>query len=250
MAIGVLERSATGVPIVTLCIAIAAMAAKPVEPLQEACNVLRDKKGVPWGVAKLEEPEGEGERREFFRGKDLVRFVEANPGKLEFALKKSTGACCMAAAWQPAVLRGPCVRVRTSSLLLHLLHLRLQHWTAAALLHALWLALVPPPQGRPHGSRARGPRRSLRCAAQHAMHWLASKEAMHCAAHAGLHPEAPLLLPHAADRTPQEQAADLARALLSRGLIIRTERKFKRPKPGRTRLVKWPRTLLLVKVWH
>eukprot|EP00983_Pelagomonas_calceolata_P039151 1137056-Pelagomonas_calceolata.AAC.10 len=29
---------------------------------------------------------------------------------------------------------------------------------------------------------------------------------------------------------------------------MRAERKFKRPKPGRTRLVKWPRTLLRVKV--
>lgn len=35
---------------------------------------------------------------------------------------------------------------------------------------------------------------------------------------------------------------------MSKGLVNRTERKFKRPKPGRTRLVKWPRTLLPLKV--
>jgi hypothetical protein len=29
---------------------------------------------------------------------------------------------------------------------------------------------------------------------------------------------------------------------------MRVERKFKRPKPGRTRLVKWPRTVLIVPV--
>jgi len=36
--------------------------------------------------------------------------------------------------------------------------------------------------------------------------------------------------------------------MLKQGIIMRVERKFKRPKPGRTRLVKWPRTLLYVKV--
>lgn len=49
-------------------------------------------------------------------------------------------------------------------------------------------------------------------------------------------------------RTPQETAAELVRALMNRGMVTRTERKYKRPKPGRTRLVKWPRTLMLVKV--
>lgn len=51
-----------------------------------------------------------------------------------------------------------------------------------------------------------------------------------------------------AGRTAEESAAELVRLMLSRGLIARTERKYKRPKPGRTRLVKWPRTLLFVKV--
>lgn len=51
-----------------------------------------------------------------------------------------------------------------------------------------------------------------------------------------------------AGRTAEEQASDLVRLLLTRGVIVRTERKYKRPKPGRTRLVKYPRTLLVVPV--
>lgn len=36
--------------------------------------------------------------------------------------------------------------------------------------------------------------------------------------------------------------------MLKEGLVVRVERKYKRPKPGRTRLVKWPRTVLQMEV--
>lgn len=42
-------------------------------------------------------PDGEGEWKEYFRAKDLVRFLVANPGKLDFALpskRAGVGGCC------------------------------------------------------------------------------------------------------------------------------------------------------------
>jgi hypothetical protein len=51
--------------------------------------MLRGGKGhVPWGSGKLEGPDGEGTYTEYFWAKDLVRYVEANPGKLDFALQR------------------------------------------------------------------------------------------------------------------------------------------------------------------
>ncbi len=52
----------------------------------------------------------------------------------------------------------------------------------------------------------------------------------------------------ATGRTPEEAAGELVRSFLARGLVYRTDRKYKQPKPGRTKLVKWPRTLLLMRV--
>ena len=41
---------------------------------------------------------------------------------------------------------------------------------------------------------------------------------------------------------------DVMVQLLQRQLLIACDRKFKRPKPGRTKLVKWPRTLEAMRV--
>ncbi len=35
---------------------------------------------------------------------------------------------------------------------------------------------------------------------------------------------------------------------MQRGLVVRTERKYKKPKPGKKRLVKFPKTLELAEV--
>ena len=42
------------------------------------CEEIRRKGGVPWRTAIVDD-----DRKDFFRGKDLQRYVEANPGKLE-----------------------------------------------------------------------------------------------------------------------------------------------------------------------
>ena len=44
---------------------------------------LREKKGVDYANAKLEQPDGDGEIIEFVRGKDLARFLRAAPEKME-----------------------------------------------------------------------------------------------------------------------------------------------------------------------
>lgn len=41
----------------------------------------------------------------------------------------------------------------------------------------------------------------------------------------------------------EEQIIDLYQQLLKRGFITKTTRKFKKPKPGKKRLVKWPKTI-------
>mmetsp|Transcript_28913 Transcript_28913/g.73837 ORF Transcript_28913/g.73837 Transcript_28913/m.73837 type:complete len:329 (-) Transcript_28913:168-1154(-) len=114
-----------------------------VDPLRAAALALREKNGLPHGVAKLETAGGDGDRVDYFRGKDLVRYLREHPDKFSNVLKDKT------------------------------------------------------------------------------------------------------------ERAPEESAAELVRAFMMKGLANRTERKFKRPKPGRTRLVKWPRTILPVKdqVW-
>jgi hypothetical protein len=45
-------------------------------------------------------------------------------------------------------------------------------------------------------------------------------------------------------RTVDDQIAELMMLMMRRRLVQKTERKFKKPKPGRTRLVKFPRTLV------
>eukprot|EP00199_Chlamydomonas_sp_CCMP681_P002638 CAMPEP_0119108160 /NCGR_PEP_ID=MMETSP1180-20130426/13500_1 /TAXON_ID=3052 ORGANISM="Chlamydomonas cf sp, Strain CCMP681" /NCGR_SAMPLE_ID=MMETSP1180 /ASSEMBLY_ACC=CAM_ASM_000741 /LENGTH=331 /DNA_ID=CAMNT_0007093747 /DNA_START=179 /DNA_END=1174 /DNA_ORIENTATION=+ len=123
--------------------------AAPPTSVKDVAKLLRERKGVTYGSAKLELPEGSqagsgmadilGNWLEYIRGKDLVRWIEANPGKVDVVLKEKPG------------------------------------------------------------------------------------------------------------RTPDETAGELIRVFISQGYALRTERKYKRPKPGRTRLVKWPRTLILLK---
>ncbi|GBG00036.1 sec62 subunit of ER-translocon [Raphidocelis subcapitata] len=49
--------------------------------------------------------------------------------------------------------------------------------------------------------------------------------------------------PPGPDRTVEDMVRDVMVQLLQRQLVIACDRKFKKPKPGRTKLVKWPRTL-------
>jgi hypothetical protein len=41
-----------------------------------------------------------------------------------------------------------------------------------------------------------------------------------------------------------QQVQDVAAMMLRKGLFMKTERMFKKPKPGKKRLVKWPKKLL------
>lgn len=47
-----------------------------------------------------------------------------------------------------------------------------------------------------------------------------------------------------AGRTMEDQIRDLVHFFFHKGLLLKADRKFKKPKPGRKRLVKFPRTLL------
>lgn len=49
-------------------------------------------------------------------------------------------------------------------------------------------------------------------------------------------------------RTIEDQVTDLMQMFAKRKFVRKTERKFKTPKPGRKRLVKFPRTLELCQV--
>ena len=78
------------------------------EPLRAAADSLREKKGVPWQTSKLELGDGEDKYVEYFRGKDLVRYLQANPGKLDSVLKDKAGeaqcaALHMGIPWGPAL---------------------------------------------------------------------------------------------------------------------------------------------------
>ncbi len=65
------------------------MPEQSLDPGKAAADTLREKKGVDYGSAKLEQDSGEAVYVEYFRGKDLVRWIEANPGKLDHALKEA-----------------------------------------------------------------------------------------------------------------------------------------------------------------
>ncbi|KIZ07884.1 SEC62-subunit of ER-translocon [Monoraphidium neglectum] len=52
-----------------------------------------------------------------------------------------------------------------------------------------------------------------------------------------------LVRPPGPDRTVDDLVGDVVVQLLQRKLLMACDRKFKKPKPGRTKLVKWPRTL-------
>jgi hypothetical protein len=55
---------------------------------------------------------------------------------------------------------------------------------------------------------------------------------------------APAAAAAAAGRTQDEQISDLLSLLVQKYKLLQlTERKFKKPKPGKKKLVKWPRTL-------
>ncbi len=45
-------------------------------------------------------------------------------------------------------------------------------------------------------------------------------------------------------RTVEDQIRDLVHFFVHKGLLLRTERKFKQPKPGRKLLVKFPKTII------
>lgn len=49
---------------------------------------------MPWGSGKLESEMGEATYTEYFWAKDLVRYIDANPGKLDFALQSRKGGQC------------------------------------------------------------------------------------------------------------------------------------------------------------
>ena len=62
--------------------------------MKRLADSLREKKGVPWAEAKLEQEDGEGTHVEFFRGKDFARHFRANPGQLEAALTNQKPGVC------------------------------------------------------------------------------------------------------------------------------------------------------------
>lgn len=62
-----------------------------VDPLRAAALALREKNGLPHGVAKLETAGGDGDRVDYFRGKDLVRYLREHPDKFSNVLKDKTG---------------------------------------------------------------------------------------------------------------------------------------------------------------
>lgn len=57
------------------------------------CEEIRRKGGVPWRTAIVDD-----DRKDFFRGKDLQRYVEAHPGKLEGIVDTGALACTSTAA--------------------------------------------------------------------------------------------------------------------------------------------------------
>ncbi len=57
-------------------------AVQDTDPIKALADSLREKRGVQWGTAKLETPDGEGTYVEYFRGKDFARYFRANPEKL------------------------------------------------------------------------------------------------------------------------------------------------------------------------
>mmetsp|Transcript_28438 Transcript_28438/g.62577 ORF Transcript_28438/g.62577 Transcript_28438/m.62577 type:complete len:308 (+) Transcript_28438:149-1072(+) len=107
------------------------------DPYKKLADQLREKKGVQYATAKLEQENGEGDYVEFFRGKDFARYLRAAPDKMEGLVQ--------------AVRPG---------------------------------------------------------------------------------------------RTVEDQIRDLIHFFINKGYVLKTDRKYKRPKPGRKRLVKWPRTLV------
>lgn len=65
--------------------------AQDTDPIKALADSLREKKGVQWGTAKLETPDGEGTYVEYFRGKDFARYFRANPEKLNIHVPAKPG---------------------------------------------------------------------------------------------------------------------------------------------------------------
>ena len=64
--------------------------------MKQLADSLREKKGVPWSAGKFEGPDGDGAYVEFFRGKDLARYMRANQDKLSAVVPlRPGGLACM-----------------------------------------------------------------------------------------------------------------------------------------------------------
>ena len=63
------------------------------DAIKKLADSLREKKGVPWSVAKMEMPSGETDYVEFFRGKDFARYFRTNPEKLNAVIAQKAGKC-------------------------------------------------------------------------------------------------------------------------------------------------------------
>lgn len=50
---------------------------------KKLADQLREKKGVDYASAKLEQADGDGQHIEYVRGKDLARYLRAAPEKME-----------------------------------------------------------------------------------------------------------------------------------------------------------------------
>ena len=59
-----------------------------------------------------------------------------------------------------------------------------------------------------------------------------------------VHDESPRAMPIGGSKSVADKTADLGNRFLKNGLVSKAQRKYKKPKPGKKRLVKWPRTLL------
>lgn len=92
--------------------------------------------------------------------------------------------------------------------------------------------------GLPHGSG------KLEAAAGHAdrVEYFRAKDLV---AYAREHPQRlSVALSSGSGRSPDEAARDVLSGLLRRRLVLACGRKYKKPRPGKKKLVKWPKTLL------
>lgn len=67
------------------------------DAIKKLADALREKKGVPWAVAKMEMASGETDYVEYFRGKDFARYFRTNPEKLSAVIPQKAGKCVVQA---------------------------------------------------------------------------------------------------------------------------------------------------------